>query len=371
MNMKAYEQSNHLGNVLVTVSDARQISNSGSTVTGYVAIVKSATDYSAFGAPMAGRTYTSSSYRYGFNGAEKSDEYAGSGNVVEFEYRVDDTRLARFFSQDPMSPSFPWNSPYAFAENMPIIGPDLEGLEQPNNPNTTQDPANTGTSDQPQGNVNETIAEVEAPLQNVDNLEPETVSSSGANVSGPRYDGCIGAFRPPTSPYSYSTTTTSVYTGDNTDAQNFIMSTKFGVEPEIDKVYETTTTVTGAYSADGKTFTETVTIVRTTADVYIDDVTSISQTSITSTRTWSVVGEEGKPQIYDGKSVMGPVLVEQPQTGSSTTTPVDNINCSDAFKGRLGRALVYNYATYNQNWSNLDNAWQNAMNEIEEAVYEK
>ncbi len=68
MNMKAYEQNNHLGNEVVTVSDARQVLNSGASVTGYMAIVKSASDYSSFGVTKAGRTYTSTSYLYTFNG---------------------------------------------------------------------------------------------------------------------------------------------------------------------------------------------------------------------------------------------------------------------------------------------------------------
>jgi RHS repeat-associated protein len=102
--------------------------------------------YSAFGAPLAGRTSNSPGYKYGFNGAEKDDEYSGNGNTYSFEYRVHDARLGRFLSQDPLMREFPWNSPYAFAENMPIIGPDLEGLEQPNNPNATNQKENTPQS---------------------------------------------------------------------------------------------------------------------------------------------------------------------------------------------------------------------------------
>ena len=131
MNMKAYEQSNHLGNVLVTVSDARQISNSGSNVTGFVAIVKSATDYSAFGAPMAGRTYTSSSYRYGYNGMEKIDEtHNNSGDCYDFGSRTYDARIARWFSKDPASPDFPANSPYLFCSANPILLHDVDGCLQ-------------------------------------------------------------------------------------------------------------------------------------------------------------------------------------------------------------------------------------------------
>lgn len=37
--------------------------------------------------------------------------------------------VSRFLSIDPLSRNFPWNSPYAFAENRPIDAIDLEGLE--------------------------------------------------------------------------------------------------------------------------------------------------------------------------------------------------------------------------------------------------
>ncbi len=40
----------------------------------------SATDYYAFGMQRPGRTWSSSKYRYGFNGKENDNEIKGSGN---------------------------------------------------------------------------------------------------------------------------------------------------------------------------------------------------------------------------------------------------------------------------------------------------
>lgn len=40
-----------------------------------------------------------------------------------------DPRLGRFLSVDPLAKSYPWNSTYAYAENRPIDGVDLEGAE--------------------------------------------------------------------------------------------------------------------------------------------------------------------------------------------------------------------------------------------------
>ncbi len=53
----------------------------------------------------------------------------GVGNSYAFEYRIHDPRLGRFLSVDPLEKEYPWNSPYAFAENRVIDGKDLEGKE--------------------------------------------------------------------------------------------------------------------------------------------------------------------------------------------------------------------------------------------------
>lgn len=69
------------------------------------------------------------SYSFGFNGQEKDNEVYGEGNAYSFEYRIHDPRLGRFFSVDPLQYYYPYNSPYAFAQNRVIDGGDLEGLE--------------------------------------------------------------------------------------------------------------------------------------------------------------------------------------------------------------------------------------------------
>ena len=134
LGAKNYELSNHLGNVLATVSDRKLWS--GST---RIADVKSASDYYPFGMAMADRTMQSEGYRYGFNNQEKDDEFYGKGNTLSFKYRVHDARLGRFLSVDPLSPEYPWNSCYAFAENRVIDGIDLEGLEHANATNYDSD----------------------------------------------------------------------------------------------------------------------------------------------------------------------------------------------------------------------------------------
>ncbi len=69
------------------------------------------------------------SYRYGFQGQEKDDEVKGEGNSYNFTFRMYSPRVGKFLSLDPLSASYPHNSPYAFAENRVIDGLELEGLE--------------------------------------------------------------------------------------------------------------------------------------------------------------------------------------------------------------------------------------------------
>ncbi|MCB0537684.1 MAG: hypothetical protein KDE33_09160 [Bacteroidetes bacterium] len=79
---------------------------------------------------MPGRSYTSESYRFGFQGQEKNNDISGvDGGHLDFKYRIHDARLGRFLSIDPLVAKYPWNSPYAFAENRVIDGIELEGLE--------------------------------------------------------------------------------------------------------------------------------------------------------------------------------------------------------------------------------------------------
>jgi RHS repeat-associated protein len=127
---KAYELTNHLGNVLTTVSDRKIGHVNGSSYDYYDAEVVSATDYYPFGMEMVGRTFSSPSYRYGFNGKEKDDEAKGSGAQYDYGFRIYDPRAGRFLSVDPLFRSYPWYTPYQFAGNKPVWAIDLDGLEE-------------------------------------------------------------------------------------------------------------------------------------------------------------------------------------------------------------------------------------------------
>ncbi|MEM6273430.1 MAG: hypothetical protein AAF998_28750 [Bacteroidota bacterium] len=129
---KVYEETNHLGNVLAVVSDLKLGRESGvadSVVDFYVADVRSLSDYWPFGAPLQERQFGAERYRFGFQRQEHDDEVMGLGNAVSFKHRVQDARLGRFLSVDPLAPEYPWYSPYQFAGNRAIQALELEGLE--------------------------------------------------------------------------------------------------------------------------------------------------------------------------------------------------------------------------------------------------
>lgn len=74
-------------------------------------------------------------YRFGFNGKEKDNEWAGVGNSLDYGARMEDTRIARFRSNDPLFKKYPELTPYQFASNTPIRAIDLDGLESAAPPN--------------------------------------------------------------------------------------------------------------------------------------------------------------------------------------------------------------------------------------------
>jgi hypothetical protein len=75
--------------------------------------------------PVTGRAY-----RFGFQGQEKDDGIqVAKGTSRVFERSLNDLRVGRFLTIDPLAAKYPHNSPYAFSENRVIDGVELEGLE--------------------------------------------------------------------------------------------------------------------------------------------------------------------------------------------------------------------------------------------------
>jgi len=101
---KLFELTNHLGNVLATVSDKKfgtAVTGIPSQISYYTADVKSAQDYYPGGMQMPGRTFNPFGYRYGFNGQMKSSEINSDGNNYTAQFWEYDSRIGRRWNLDP------------------------------------------------------------------------------------------------------------------------------------------------------------------------------------------------------------------------------------------------------------------------------
>jgi RHS repeat-associated protein len=120
---KLFELTNHLGNVLTTISDKRSgvLASSGDTTVAYYnADVISANDYYPFGSQQPGRAFAKVGgvYRYGFNGQEKDNETNASGDSYTALFWEYDSRIGRRWNLDP-KPAV-GISQYATFSNSPI-----------------------------------------------------------------------------------------------------------------------------------------------------------------------------------------------------------------------------------------------------------
>jgi RHS repeat-associated protein len=138
--------SNHLGNVLATVSDKKiAVMNGAESFIPYFVssysfpILKYQIPISNFQspnsspAPMTERTalVTPTDVRYGFNGKEVDSEGMGGGlSTYDYGFRIYNPHIAKFLSTDPLSKDYPWYTPYQFAGNKPIVAIDVDGLEE-------------------------------------------------------------------------------------------------------------------------------------------------------------------------------------------------------------------------------------------------
>jgi RHS repeat-associated protein len=92
-----------------------------------IAEVITANDYYPFGMNMPGRKYSVGAYRYGFNGKEKSNEIYGDGNSYDFGDRIYDPRLCRWLAVDMAAKASPAETPYRFGHNNPLRFKDPDG----------------------------------------------------------------------------------------------------------------------------------------------------------------------------------------------------------------------------------------------------
>ncbi|HTA81479.1 MAG TPA: RHS repeat-associated core domain-containing protein [Bacteroidia bacterium] len=132
---KQYELTNHLENVLVTISDKKVPVDTVSTDTlakYYLPVVISSQDYYPFGMQQPGRTYLlngDSAYKFGFNGRLKLNEIYGTSNMYDFTARLYDPRIAKWLTLDPKASKYPNYSPYSYGLDNPIVTNDKDGKD--------------------------------------------------------------------------------------------------------------------------------------------------------------------------------------------------------------------------------------------------
>ncbi len=122
---KDYELKDYLGNVRAVVNDAKEVNSDGT----YRANLLSSSDYYPYGMVMPKSDYSSSDYRYGYQGMEKDNEIKDGGNSYDFGARFLDPRVGRWLSLDPKAEKFPSESPYSAMANNSINYVDPDGKE--------------------------------------------------------------------------------------------------------------------------------------------------------------------------------------------------------------------------------------------------
>jgi RHS repeat-associated protein len=124
---KHFDLTNHLGNVLVTITDLKLPldTNSNDTIDKYYPQTIAANDYYPFGVAMKERSFNSTEDRYRFNGKQYDSEI----DLSDFGARSEDGDVAGWNGLDEKAAKYPSFSPYSFAANNPLIIIDKDGKD--------------------------------------------------------------------------------------------------------------------------------------------------------------------------------------------------------------------------------------------------
>jgi RHS repeat-associated protein len=214
---KFFDLSNHLGNVLATITDKKEGKESGTPdgiVDYYNADVASAQDYYPFGFVMPNRKYSINGKlpTFTFNGKMNDGEVKGDGLQHDYGFRVYDPRCGCFLSVDPLTKEYPFYTPYQFAGNKPIMAVDLDGLEEKIVINDYKDGKLIATQTSYYKDVKDKIPSLPVELKVIPNMGTVTMERqrfSGLGILG-QNDYNYFLYRPDQN--SYEMTSAKVYT---------------------------------------------------------------------------------------------------------------------------------------------------------------
>jgi len=252
LGSRTYELSNHLGNVLSTISDKKIGNDSSSIVNYYIAEVLSQNDYYPFGMMMPGRKYAAESgYRYGFNGKENDNEVKGEGNQQDYGMRIYDPRLGRFLSIDPLIADYPELTPYQFASNMPVVAIDLDGAES----KVTTTDHYYGKS----GNLwNRTFTYLDSKRKTVEGHHYEVhhtvtiIYDASGKKSGEKINLLSDKLVPDVAPVSNDNNRSNANKGKLTGSDYKKIGDKLGVEPAVVEAVSSVEASGGGFLKDGR-----------------------------------------------------------------------------------------------------------------------
>jgi RHS repeat-associated protein len=143
--LRIFELSNHLGNVLTTLTDRKlhRDFNLNDTADFYCSDTTSFHDYYPYGMEKPGRGSNPTGYRFGFNGVGADNALMPGRTGYHTYFRQYDTRTARWFSVDPVA--HPWQSTYNAMDGNPIALNDPLGAATGGGDPKCPGPANAPT----------------------------------------------------------------------------------------------------------------------------------------------------------------------------------------------------------------------------------
>ena len=177
LTLKQYEITNHLQDVILTVSDRKSVWISGTTLNDSAEVLS----YNSFypgGMLAVGRNSNVGNDAYAFNGKRYDSELYGLANFYDYGERMYDPLLNIPPSVDPLASKYPMLTPYQFASNSPIALVDIDGLEgdKPNNP----------------GNGGQT--QIQLPVARTDATSVTRIPTTGLNSTLPKAQSSTGVY---------------------------------------------------------------------------------------------------------------------------------------------------------------------------------